>query len=425
MATFPFGCCWVCSDNSDEYPHCRKLNAEPVCWNRIACSHRSHTRFRWPSGNRARATSVGTMQNPAGGGAIAPAPDWRPTRTRNHIPMPASGDRKSLPGIRVLSLVAAIGLFTPPVASQSAPVFSHRSGTEVRRDGGPLAVARVGTGSVHVVAITGHSHGPEYFAALTERLGGAFTFHVVTPPGMDGTAAYPWPTNADDLRGEEWTTRFVADLLKYVTTTFVSERPLLLAGWDAALGQALRALALAPKRWRGAVLVGSSPYYQWYRSAETDAESDLALQRTQRLPGTMRFWGTVPESTWHRNTYPAWFYTADAALGQRLKAAERSRPFEIVLRYFAEFLHGDHVTPLRSLEVPVVAIATVNEWLPGAADRARAAWQVSNNSCVEVHLAPSERYMTWVDHPMFFDSLLIRAAERPACRPHPEAALRP
>ncbi len=313
------------------------------------------------------------------------------------------------PGTAVLLILPTLALTTDPVAlrAQEASAFRHRSGTEIRRAGQPLDVTVVGTGPTPVVAISGHSHGAEYFESLTARLRSEYTFHIVVPPGMGGTAAYPWPTNAGSLEGEEWTSRFVNDLRAYVTATFTNSHPVLLAGWDAGLGQAIRALEEDPALWRSALLVGSSPYYIWYRPTSADGSTgfDLELQRTQRLPSTMRFWQTVPESTWHRNTYPAGYYTADATLGERLKAGERARPFEVVLRYFAEYLHGDHVSRLRRVRVPVVAIAPTNAWLPNADASAREEWQVSHNDCVQVHVAPSDRYMTRDDHPEFFDAL--------------------
>lgn len=329
-----------------------------------------------------------------------------------------------LPSIRV-ALCTALLLAVPLVglvAQDAAGTFRLSSGSPVQSPGSPLPVTILGTGPVPIVLLSAHSHGAEYFESLVDRLGSDYTFHVLVPPGMGDTPPYAWPSPPDEFASAPWTVQFVSGVRAYIERTFPQRAPILAAPWETGIGQALQ-VAATGVRLSGVLLIGRAPFNPWYGNRsplDTTGSFDVTAQLA-RMQRSIDFWRTVPESTWHANTFAGSAYTSDTALARRLKSAERGRPFAIHLRWFAEYMHLDPVPVLRTLRVPLLAIVPGGQAWAMLEGNIRGGWRERENTCVQVVPVGGITFMPWHDAPDDFDRALRKwsaaLASRPPCGP--------
>ncbi|MFW6201324.1 MAG: alpha/beta fold hydrolase [Gemmatimonadota bacterium] len=337
-----------------------------------------------------------------------------------------------IPALALTILTATSAAAQNDTADETGPTnYAHRPNTVLKAEDDSLVVRTAGTGDVPVVLIPGHMQDESMYEGLIERNGGAAEFHVVIPPGMAGTPAYPWPAEAEEFIARPWSTRFEEELVRYIDEN-LDEPPLLLANWYAGLSMALHIADRHPASVRGLLLVGPadrSPYYRWYRQSR-DPESrviyDAEAQR-ERLAGTIDFWRTVDEFTWHSNMFPAPFYSNDPAAGLRVVYEEAKSPMPVGLRYFAEYMMDDLSGIIPNVDVPVHVVSTIppeayfrtqfrnsdqldmDRAIEGLRAQSRYSWQVDDNPAIDVTVIEESGLMVWHDRPEEFDRVFLGA----------------
>ncbi len=231
--------------------------------------------------------------------------------------------------------------------------FAHRPGTVLVGDTDSLKAVVYGSGKTPIILITSHTHGSYFYEDFIERNWEKAKFHVITPPGMGGTPAYPWPDQADDFESQPWNSRFKEDLAVYIQTHF-DEKPYLMTVWYAGVNVALQMIDQYPDLLKGALFVSRSPYYRWYNSENADSTKlyDVQAQR-KRLVKTIDFWEGVSEDTWHSNMFNGQFFTQDDSLGTALKLKEARQPIVIEQRYFIEYMVNDLGPLIENVKIPV------------------------------------------------------------------------
>lgn len=252
-----------------------------------------------------------------------------------------------------LCLLASCSVYAQKKIKAPGSNFSHRPGIVLVGENDSLKAEVYGSGEAQVILIPSHTQGTNFYQSFIERNTDKATFHVIIPPGMDGTAAYPWPQPADDFESQPWTSRFKNELAAYIQTNF-EEKPFLLTPWYLGVNAVVQLLDDHPDILKGVLFVSRSPYYRWYSSENADStkQYDVQAQR-KRLTSFIKFWEQVDENTWNANTFKGSFYTKDDSLSTMLKLNEARQPMVIEIRYFIEYMVNDLGPMIEKIEIPV------------------------------------------------------------------------
>ena len=236
-------------------------------------------------------------------------------------------------------------------------------GQPLLSDAAPPRITESGRGPRTLILIPGVYSGESVFEGFIARNESAYTFHVVTPPGLNGTPPRPLPPEASSAGEFTWTRRLERDLLDLIARKHL-DKPIVVAhGFPGTL--AAEELAVTHPQLLGGVVEIAGMPPQFFpaptdpRRQATPAER-VAVVNESWLP----FWFKhVTPSTWETNNYPSEMFANDPDRGERTRQQVESAPLPVKIRYLIENMASDHRATLEGLGVPVLAL------IPGFSDR--------------------------------------------------------
>lgn len=308
--------------------------------------------------------------------------------------------------------------------------YAHLPNTILKKESDSLVVHVRGKGITPVVLITGHMQDEGIYKNFISRNIDIAQFHVVIPPGMGGTPAYPWPGKNEVFIGRPWSSKFEKELITYIDKN-IKDKSYLVVSWFFGLSTALQLAEEYPEKIGGIMAVGPierAPYGRLYNPnmQESDVLYDIEAQRNA-LKRYITFWRTVDEFTWHSNMFPPEFYSNDRALGQIIVYQEAKQPYPINLRYFAEYLSEDISNIILNLEVPLQVITVLPDknllqsMLKGSPFEGKEEsyiepmkkialrdWQLNLNKNISHIFLEGSGLIAWEDKPGEFDQIFMK-----------------
>jgi pimeloyl-ACP methyl ester carboxylesterase len=230
------------------------------------------------------------------------------------------------------------------------------SGQRMLSDAAPPRISKNGSGGRALILIPGVYSGGAVFDTFIARNRSVYTFHVITPPGLSGTAARPLPPESASIGDYPWTRRLKRDILDLIVRQRL-DKPILVAhGFPGTL--AAEALAVSHSHLLGGVVeIAAMPPV----SLPTATNSRRELTPAERVATVDASWlplwfKYVTPETWESNNYPAEMFASDPVRGERARRQVESVPLPIKIHYLVENMAWDRRDDLARLEVPVLAL---------------------------------------------------------------------
>jgi pimeloyl-ACP methyl ester carboxylesterase len=285
------------------------------------------------------------------------------------------------------------------------------AGDKTLPEGQPPRVVRHGRGGRPLILVPGVYSGGAAFDGFIARNKSRYTFHVVTPPGLNGTRARPLPSEDISYGELTWTRRLARDLLALIERQRL-DRPILVThGFPGSL--AAEELALShPHRLGGVVEIASMPV-QFAPSLRNPGREAAPDERVAIVDDSwVRHWFKyVTPETWESNNYRADMFANDPARAERTREQTEAAALEVKIRYLVEFMASDHRSEFERIGVPVLALVPgfnektladpANSWFKAAFQDA---WQgFTKNPCLQMVTIPNARALILDDQPSLAD----------------------
>jgi pimeloyl-ACP methyl ester carboxylesterase len=234
--------------------------------------------------------------------------------------------------------------------------LTFASNQQLLRDDALPQIATRGQGPTAMILIPGVYSGRDVFDGFIARNSSRYTFHIVTPPGLGGTAPRGMPRPATSYGERTWTRQLTRDLMSLIERQHL-EKPLIVThGFPGSL--AAEELALShPSLIGGIIEVASMGVQPYFALGNPNHE----LTPAERIAVVDESWAQqwfkyVTPETWESNNYPAEMFTNDAARAERVRTEIESVPLTIKIRYLVEFMAADPRPSFAELQVPVLLL---------------------------------------------------------------------
>jgi len=219
-------------------------------------------------------------------------------------------------------------------------------------------ITEQGRGKQTLILVPGMYSGASSFAGFIAQNQAQYKMYLLTPPGLNGTAARAVPAAGSSFSEMTWTRRLERDILELIRKQKL-RKPVIVAERQPAAQAAIELAVQHPDQIAGVVLVATN-LVQFFPAPK---------DRTRKTPTTYQERVvTVDESwagLWFKYVTPETWRSGD--LGVRLLSVDPSRaqlawdeleaaPVEIKIRYLCEFWASDITRSFDKLQVPVMAL---------------------------------------------------------------------
>jgi pimeloyl-ACP methyl ester carboxylesterase len=281
-------------------------------------------------------------------------------------------------------------------------------------------IARYGRGPRTLILIPGVYSGAAVFDGFMARNASTYTFHVLTPPGLNGTAARTLPSAGKSVGEFTWTRRLAHDIRELIARNHL-KRPVVVAhGFPGTL--AAEELAVTHPHLLGGIVEVAGMPPQFFPSPASPTLMATPAERVRVVDESwVRFWFKyVTPETWETNNYPADMYANDPQLSERARQQVESAPLPVKIRYLIENMASDRREDLAKMEVRTMAL------IPGFNQRLlkdpalgwfktsfQESWEpLRRNPRIELTVVPDARALMLDDQPAFTDAAIARFVER-------------
>jgi len=297
--------------------------------------------------------------------------------------------------------------------------FRFAAGYKTVSDNEPAQIVKRGRGQIPLILVPGVYSGGEVFDGFIARNESTYRFYVVTPPGLNRTAARPLPPETTSYGDFTWTRRLARDIADLVNRERLNKPVIVAHGFPGTL--AAEELATAhPGTLGGVVEVASMPvqFAPSMRDPSRMATPDERIAVVNDAWAQKWFKYVTPE-TWESNNYPAEMFANDPERAERARRQVEAAPLPVKIRYLSEFMASDHSAELTNIGVPLLALR------PGFNDRLLAdpaygwfkasfqnSWEpFSRNSRIQLTTIPDARALMLDDQPTLADRAIATFVE--------------
>jgi pimeloyl-ACP methyl ester carboxylesterase len=286
------------------------------------------------------------------------------------------------------------------------------------RDTEPPAISTRGRGPTAMILIPGVYSSGDVFDGFISRNSARYTFHIVTPPGLNGTPPRRMPPASTSYGALTWTRHLARDVIGFIERQHLEKPIIITHGFPGSL--AADELALShPSSIGGIIEVASMGVQPYFAMGNPSRE----LTPAERIAVVDDSWAQqwfkyVTPETWESNNYPAEMFANDGARAERVRKEIESVPLSIKIRYLIEFMAADPRPSFSELKVPVLVLKPgFNEpllsnpmygWFKGYFQDN---WtRYPSNPRVELVTVPDARALLLDDQPALADEAIERFA---------------
>jgi pimeloyl-ACP methyl ester carboxylesterase len=294
------------------------------------------------------------------------------------------------------------------------------AGQRILGDAAAPPTTRTGHGPRTLILIPGSYSGATVFDGFIARNEASYTFHVMTPPGLNGTAARRLPRESASVGDYTWTRQLARDIRDLIVRKHL-DKPIVVAhGFPGTL--AAEELAVGDPDLLGGIVEIAGMPPQFFPSGDDPRRQATPAERVAAVDESwLPFWFKhVTPETWEANNYPSEMFANDPARGERARQQVESAPLPVKIRYLVENMASDHRADLGALRVPLMAL------IPGfdgpLLSNPRFAWfktsfqdawdQLRQPPRLEFTTIPDARVLMLDDQPARSDAAIARFVER-------------
>lgn len=232
------------------------------------------------------------------------------------------------------------------------------AGYQTLPDDRPPQIIKKGQGKQTLIVVPGMYSGARSFDGFIARNQAHYKIYLLTPPGLNGTAARSMPAAGTSFSEMTWTRRLEQDILDLIRKEKI-RKPVIVAERHPGAQAAIELATQYPELIGGVVLVGTN-LVQFF-PAPKDPTRKTPIAFPERVVSVDESW----VAKWFKYVTPETWRSGD--LGAALLSVEPSRaqlawdeldaaPVEIKIRYLCEFWASDVTRSFDKLQVPVLAL---------------------------------------------------------------------
>jgi pimeloyl-ACP methyl ester carboxylesterase len=292
--------------------------------------------------------------------------------------------------------------------------FQFATGYTILPENRPPQIVEKGSGRQVLILIPGVYSGEHAFDGFITRNESRFKFYVVTPPGLNRTAARELPPETTSYGEFTWTRRLERDIRELIRREKI-EKPILVAhGFPGSL--AAESLAADHSVAVGGIIeIAGFPVQSFPSMTNPNRQATPDERIAVVNEGWAKQWFKyVTPETWESNNYPADMFANDPDRAENARRQVEAAPLPVKIRYLTEFMASDHTDTLMNLDVPVLALR------PGFNDKVLASpsngffklffldsWEpFSKSSRIQVKTMPDARVLMLDDQPTMADQAI-------------------
>ena len=288
-------------------------------------------------------------------------------------------------------------------------------------DGQPPIITKKGKGQRPLILVPGVYSGATSFDGFVTRNEKNFSFYIVMPPGINGTASRPMPAAGTSFGELTWTRRLEQDILDLIHREKLV-KPVIVAEQQPASIAATELAEEHPDEIGGVVLAASYPFFFVPGPKDPTRKTPATLSERSRAvdasAGGKWFKYVTPE-TWLSNDTPAEAISREPARGEKARDEIEAASLEVKIRYLCEFWAADPTRNLDKLRFPILAIVPQYDekffsdpanapWKAAYVDR----WETLKGPKVEIERIPDARLLVLDDQPEKADAAIIKFVDR-------------
>jgi pimeloyl-ACP methyl ester carboxylesterase len=288
-------------------------------------------------------------------------------------------------------------------------------------DDQPPIIMRKGKGQRPLILIPGMNSGATSFDGFVARNEKNFSFYIVMPPGINGTASRPMPAAGTSFGELTWTRRLERDILDLIHREKLV-KPVIVAEQHPASVAATELADEHPDEIGGVVLAASFPGL--FVASPKDATRKIPATLSERThaidvgAGGKWFKFVTPE-TWLSNNTPAQALSKVLARGQKAADELEAAPLEVKIRYLCEFWASDMTGNLDKSRLPILALVPQfdEKFLAEPANSGFKTayidrWETLKAPMVEITKIPDARLLVLDDQPQKADDAITKFVDR-------------
>jgi pimeloyl-ACP methyl ester carboxylesterase len=220
----------------------------------------------------------------------------------------------------------------------------------------PPRLLEAGHGSRTLILIPGVYSGDAAFEGFMARNASQYTFHLMIPPGLNGTAPRQLPPETTSYGEFTWTRRLERDILDLIERKHLDKPFLVAHGFPGSLA-AEELASNHPQLFGGLIEIASMPV----QSSPSLRNSDRETTPAERIAVVDDSWAQqwfkyVTPETWESNNYPAVMFANDPTRAERARRQVESTPLPVKIRYLVEYMASDHRDVFGTLNTPLMAL---------------------------------------------------------------------
>ncbi len=222
----------------------------------------------------------------------------------------------------------------------------------------PPLVARRGQGKQTLILVPGMYSGNKSFDNFIARNQSQYKLYLLTPPGINGTAARPAPALSTSLSEMTWTRRLERDILDLIRREKL-KKPVIVAERQPAAQAAIELATEYPEQIGGVILVGTNLVQFFASPKDPTRKTPIAFPERGVLVDESwvgKWFKYVTPETWKNGDLRPQLLSIDPVRAQTAWDELEAAPVEIKIRYLCEFWASDVTRGFDRLRVPVLAL---------------------------------------------------------------------
>ena len=232
------------------------------------------------------------------------------------------------------------------------------AGYKALPDDRPPQMTRKGRGKQTLIVVPGMYSGARSFDGFIARNQARYKIYLLTPPGLNGTAARSMPASGASFSEMTWTRRLERDILDLIRKEKIKD-PVIVAERQPAAQAAIELALEHPDQIAGVVLVGTN-LVQFFPSPKDPTRKTPTTfpERVVSVDGSWaaKWFKYVTPETWRSGDLAPALLSVEPSRAQSAWEELEAAPVEIKIRYLCEFWASDVTRSFDKLQVPVLAL---------------------------------------------------------------------